>query len=95
MSLAGALGWAIQFVDDPDSQVQLRSTKRQRRGNFARDRISKVAVHNARPLVLAAAARHADLARWAGKTPEQRQAHISGLNALRAVSRLARKTKAA
>jgi len=49
---------------------------------------AKIALRKARPLVLSAAAKHAALARWAGKTPEERRAHSKMMN-------LARKVKAA
>jgi hypothetical protein len=84
LSLIGALGLAVQLVEDPDTKVQRRWTKR--RDNLASDngRISKAAVKKARPLVLAELARNGGLSWWASMSPEQRQAHIAKLNKARA-----------
>jgi hypothetical protein len=54
--------------------------------------LAKIAVRKARPLVVAAAARHAAKARWANATPQQRKAHVAMMKTAR---RLARKNKAA
>jgi hypothetical protein len=95
MMFAGALGLAIQFLPDPDAKIARRWERRKEQRVHDNGRISKVAIKRARPIVLAESARRAASALWAGKTPEQRQAHIARMNIARAARRLARKSKAA
>jgi hypothetical protein len=50
-------------------------------------RVSKEAMKRARPILMAELARKGALARWAGKTPEQRAAMVAQMNAARMAKR--------
>jgi hypothetical protein len=86
-AVLGALGLAVQLVEDPDTTVVSRWEKRredQARGN---GRISRSMVKRARSTVLHELARKAVGARWSKSTPEQRAATVTALNAARAAKR--------
>jgi hypothetical protein len=92
MAIAGALGYAVQFVEDPDTALRQRWTKR-RHEPADNGRLSRL--RRARAEAVAELASKAARARWAKATPQQRQAHIAMMNAMREFQRLARKSEAA
>jgi Helix-turn-helix domain len=91
MALCGALGLAVQLVEDPDTVARRRWTKRRHPGAKS----WPMSVKRARPIVLAELARKGGRSWWARMTPEQRQAHIAKLNAARATKRQTGLNKAA
>jgi len=95
MSVIGALGLAVQLVEDPESRV--RSRWERRRNNNAHDngRLSKTAIRKARPIVLSQWARAANAVRWSRTTAAERQLIVARLNAARLAKRSRRRTRKA
>jgi hypothetical protein len=93
MALVGALGLAVTLVEDPESRVQRRWTKRSDAN--VRDRVSRAMVKRARATVLHELASKGGRSWWARMLPEQRQAYIAKLNAARAAKRQAGLNEAA
>jgi hypothetical protein len=93
MSLIGALGLAVQFVDDPDRIRAVRG--RWRRRSDPQVCPPTLTIGQARPVVLSRAARKAAKARWARSTPEARAAVVAALNTARAAKRLRARTNEA
>jgi hypothetical protein len=95
MAVIGALGLAVQLVEDPDTTVARRWQKRredQARGN---GRISKAAIKRVRPILMRELALKAVRARWSKSTPEQRAATVAALNVARAAKRRTRTNEVA
>jgi hypothetical protein len=59
------------------------------------EKVSRIAIKRARPIVIAELSRQGAAARWAGMSPDQRREHIEVMNIGRALKRLAGKTEAA
>jgi hypothetical protein len=81
MSLIGALGLAVQLVEDPEGRVRRRWQRRSEpqatdNGRLSRLRLAKVEA-------VTELARKGGNARWVGSTPEQRAATVARLNAAR------------
>jgi hypothetical protein len=73
--LMGALGCGLVLVDDPSAaRMQSRWTRRSERHVQPPEKVARIAITRARPLVLSEGARKAAAARWKGATKEQRQA---------------------
>jgi len=85
MSIVGALGWAIQFVDDPESRIGERWEKRRER----------CAQKRARALILSEGSASANVKRWGRTTPKQRAAVVAKLSAARLAKRRRRRTRKA
>jgi len=69
MAFAGALGWVIQFVEDPDSRIRERWEKRRERAAHGNSRLSTAALKKARTILLSEWAINANARRWSGTTP--------------------------
>jgi hypothetical protein len=91
--LMDGLGLRGQLVVDAARTAQVtRAGKRQARRAHPSNRISKVALKKARPVVLGELARTAAAAGWKRTTPEARAEVIHRLNSARLAKRLARTT---
>jgi hypothetical protein len=91
-ALLGVLALKLVVVEDPEQAARIGS--RWQRKSLQHGRPAAFSLRQARPLVLARAARKAALARWAGVSSADRKAHSDKMNAARK-QHLARKDKAA
>lgn len=91
MSLVGALGCGLQLVVDPDAKIGRQVGTPDGR-SFAEQR-PHLEGHRQEGRASGASelARKGGRSRWAGKSPEERQAHVAMMNR----RRLASKSKAA
>jgi hypothetical protein len=77
MSIIGALGLAVQLVEDPERVRAVRNRWRRRVEHYVCP--PQLTLGQARPIVLARAARKAAKARWAGTSVEERRAVAAAL----------------
>jgi hypothetical protein len=95
-ALLGALGVKLVVVEDRDATKQIASrwTRRAERHVRPADRLAKVAIAKARPIVLTEAARKAATARWAKVSPADRKAQAELMVLGRQIKQHARMSEA-